>query len=280
MPRTVLRDAMTRRLQGMRAIASSYDDFLVDLWGVIHNGERAFDGVLPALEALADAGRRVLFVTNSSRLGELVVVHLVDQLGIGRALFHDVVSSGDVTRAALLARDPELFRSLPATPRVFHLGSASFVPWLFEMDFAFVDDVDDADFIVATGTFRDARALEEARSLLAYAAARGVPLVCTNPDRILPHATREVLGPGAIAHVHAEAGARVFLYGKPHAPIYAEAWRRLGGDPGRRVVAIGDLVDTDIRGARGAGLDSVLVGPTNGGAEDVAPDMRIDRFVW
>jgi ribonucleotide monophosphatase NagD (HAD superfamily) len=87
----------------------------------------------------------------------------------------------------------------------------------------------------------------------------------------------------------------VFLYGKPHPPIYAEARRRLGDDPSRRVVAVGDLLETDIRGARNAGFPCVLVTRTGAHAADVttaqalealfaregiAPDMVLERFAW
>ena len=194
-------------------------------------------------------------------------------MGIDRALFFDVVSSGDVTRVALASE----------TGRCFHYGDASFVPWLFELPFTFAEDVSDADFIVASGAPRDEAGLDGARALLAPAAARGLRLVCTNPDEIIPNAVGDTLGPGAVARAYVELGGQVALYGKPFAPIYEEARRKLGDDSSRRLVAIGDLIETDIRGARRAGIPSVLV---NRGrvalswAEEDAPDMVLDRFAW
>jgi HAD superfamily hydrolase (TIGR01459 family) len=246
----------------------------VDLWGVVHDGVRPYDGVVDALDRLAALGdKRVLFVTNTSRAADAVIATLVDAMGIDRSLFHDVVSSGDVTRVALRSE----------TGCCFHYGDASFVPWLFELPFSFTEDVARADFIVASGAPRTAAGLETARALLAPAAARGIRLVCTNPDEIIPNATGDTLGPGAVARAYAELGGAVFLYGKPHAPIYAEARRRLGHEATRRLVAIGDLIETDIRGARDAGIPSVLV--TRGrtvpiATNDAVPDMTIERFVW
>lgn len=236
----------------------------------MHDGERPYDGVLDALRRLAEVGdKRVLFVTNTSRAADAVITTLVDTMGIDRALFFDVVSSGDVTRTALAAE----------SGRCFHYGDPSFVPWLFELPFTFVEDVAAADIIVASGAPRDREGLDSARALLAPAAARRVRLVCTNPDETIPHATGHSLGPGAVARAYRELGGDVFLYGKPHRPIYDEARRRLGGDRARRIVAIGDLVATDILGARAAGLPSVLV------AREPPPDatladMIIDRFAW
>jgi len=121
-----------------------------------------------------------------------------------------------------------------------------------------------------------------------------VPLVCTNPDPIVPTHAGVKLGPGAIAQAYADLGGPTFLYGKPHAPIYRHA---LGGAPAR-VVAIGDLLETDVRGARGAGIASVLVTATGVHAArigeppdpgvvealaaeaDAWPDAVVARFRW
>lgn len=238
---------------------------------MIHDGVRPYDGVIDALERLAAAGdTRVLFVTNTSRANDAVIDTLVSRMGIDRALFFGVVSSGDVTRVALASQ----------AGRCFHYGDASFVPWLFELPFTFTEDVADADFIVASGAPRDADGLDAARALLAPAAARGVRLVCTNPDEVIPNAGGDTIGPGAVARAYRELGGPVLLYGKPYAPIYEEAKLRLG-DPKRRVVAIGDLPVTDIRGARAAGIPSVLV--TRGRAVDPGddvPDMTMEWFAW
>ena len=277
---------MAYALPGLRAIAEQYDAFLVDLWGVVHDGNRPFSGVIEALRELSAAGRRVIFLTNTSRTGPLVAETLAG-MGIGPELYDAVISSGDVTREALLSRDPALFDLLPEHPRCVHVGDPSFVPWLFEVGLTFSGDLADADLVVATGSVRDDAELAGLRAHLAPTAARGVPLVCTNPDRVIPRAAGSTLGPGAVAAAYAELGARVFLYGKPHPPIYAAARRQLGAVAMARVVAIGDLLDTDIRGARNAGIASVLVTETGasaldvvGAAEGVVPDMVLARFAW
>jgi HAD superfamily hydrolase (TIGR01459 family) len=255
----------------IRELATKYDDFLVDLWGVVHDGTKPYDGAVDALERLRVASKRVLFLTNTSRAADAVIATLA-RMGIDRALYSDVVSSGDVTRTALASQ----------RGRCFHYGDPSFVPWLFELPFTFVEDVAGADFIVASGAPRDDVGLAAARALLAPAAVRGIRLVCTNPDEVIPNASGDTLGPGAVARVYDELGGPVFLYGKPHAPIYEEARRRLGADPTRRLVAIGDLLETDIRGARAAGIAAVFVrrGRASLPTTDDVPDVVVDRFVW
>jgi HAD superfamily hydrolase (TIGR01459 family) len=286
-------------LLGLRELAPRYDAFLVDLHGVIHDGTAPFDGAVAGLRELSRAKRRVVFLTNTSRSGDVVTLALT-KMGIGPELYEAVISSGDVTREALLARDPALFDLLAARPRAFHVGNPAFVPWLFEPDLGlhFTDDSRDADLVVATGIVRDDAALARTRAELAPFIARGVPLVCTNPDRVIPTAAGLTLGPGAIAATYAELGGRVFLYGKPHAPMYASARELLGETPAERIVAVGDLLATDVRGARSAGIASVLVTATGGHAatlgpapsdvvqsalwasEGIAPDMLLARFAW
>lgn len=282
---------------GLRDLVSRYDAFLVDLWGVVHDGKAPFAGVLDALRELSARGRRVVFLTNTSRASTAVATAL-GEMGIDRTLYERVVSSGDVTRAALVSRDPALFAGLSSEVRVLHVGDASFVPWLFELGFCFVAEPSDAELVVATGAPRDETALAETRALLAPIAARDVPLVCTNPDHVIPSARGLSLGPGAVAASYAALGGRTFLYGKPHAPIYAEARRQLDGVAAGRILAIGDLLATDIRGARGAGLASALVVATGGHAAELGsppsatamaalcteigatPDFVLDRLAW
>lgn len=253
-----------RRLTDLLTLRDDHDAFLVDVWGVLHAGGPLHEGVVGTLEALADSGARVTFLSNSSRLGAPMADSLV-ALGVRRELFVEVLSSGDVTREVLARRDEAVFARSGASPRVLHVGNPGFVPWLFELGLTFVDP-DPADptcgepeLIVATGVPATAAALDAERTRLAPLAARGVPMVCTNPDPLIPSPSgKVVLGPGAVARVYAELGGPTFLFGKPHAPIYREAIARLG-TPTHRIVAVGDMLPTDIAGARAAGLTSVLV---------------------
>ncbi len=239
-----------RRLAAVTELVQEHEGFLVDLWGVVHDGERLGEGVREALVELAARGARICFLTNTSRLGRQVVDHLV-AMGVPRETFLDVVSSGDVTRAALLARSP-------APSRVLHVGNPAFVPWVFELGFTFVETLEEVDLVVATGTVSGEEELAGVKERLAPLAARGTPLVCTNPDRVLPAKGGLSLAPGAIAHAYASIGGPTFLFGKPHAPIYRAALDRLGLPP-ERVVAIGDMIETDVAGARAASIASVLV---------------------
>lgn len=260
----------------LRELAREFDTLFVDVWGVLHVGEGPLPGVVDALRSLRDAGRRVILLTNTSRLGPAVTATLVS-LGIDASLFSDVVTAGDVTREAIVNRDPALFGGLPERPRCLHVGAPEFVPWLFELGFDLEASAAEAELVFATGAVGSADALAEIADALRPAARRRVPLVCTNPDRVIPTARGPKLGPGAVADAYAEEGAPTFAYGKPHPAIYAEARRRAG--EAVRILAIGDRIETDIAGARAAGLPSALVGAVPEDAR-VTPDFVLPAFAW
>lgn len=264
-----------RRLTNITELTDAYDGFLVDLWGVVHDGERLYDGVPATLESLRHRGARVVFLSNSSRLGPQLAESLVG-MGLQRETFVDVVSSGEVTREVLVRREDPLFErfGIGSPPRALHLGTASYVPWLFDIDIELVDD-SAAELVIATGSVASASELDAIRRRLAPLAARNVPLVCTNPDRVLVTKTGLGIAPGAVAHAYAELGGATFMYGKPHPPIYRRALARLAalGVSEARTVAVGDMIETDILGARGANLPSVLVtSGVHAGELGAAPD--------
>jgi HAD superfamily hydrolase (TIGR01459 family) len=258
----------------LRDLAKDFDTIFLDVWGVLHTGDGPLPGAVETLEAARDAKLRVVLLTNTSRLGP-GVVETLGKIGIARDLYTDVVTAGDVTREAVLARDPAVFQRLPASPRGFHFGAADYVPWLFELGLDLEATPDEADLVFATGAVNT---LDRARETLRSAAERGVPLVCTNPDRVIPTARGPKLGPGAVADAYAAMGGPIFLYGKPHLPIYAEARRRVNDDRAR-IIAMGDLLETDVAGAKTAGLPSAFIGSLPPSAA-ITPDFVLGTFAW
>lgn len=280
----------TLALSGVRDLSARFSGLLVDLWGVVHDGEQVFPGVVDALAKLHAASVRVVFVSNSSREGDDLGEDLV-KMGIARDYFVAVVSSGDVTFAALREQDPRLFAGLPTRPRILHLGRKAVVPWLDQLGFEEVTDPEQAELIVATGMVRDRAELARKQAELAPLAAREVPLVCTNPDRIVRSSVGMLLAPGAMAHAYAEVGGCVHFYGKPHPPIYRAALARLGVDA-EHVAGVGDTLETDVRGANQAGIASVLVTASGVHADQLdqleqlyeehasRPSFTLERLTW
>ena len=173
-----------------------------------------------------------------------------------RDSYDAIVSSGDVTRIVVESRLNE---------SVFHVGPQRDLPIFAGLNVKFAP-LELADYVVCSGLFDDAReTLESYREMLALMRARSLFMVCANPDIVVERGETLVYCAGALADAYAASGGEVLYCGKPHAPIYEAALGRAaslrGGTPPplSRVLAIGDLVRTDLKGAASFGLDCVFV---------------------
>lgn len=241
-------------IAGLGSMISRYDLLLCDLWGVMHNGVAAFAGANDALIRAREAGVTVIMISNAPRPGP-VVSKQIEGYGVPQEAYDDVVASGDVTRDELLAR--------PGA-RIFHLGPQRDMPNYEGLDVTLVD-FEAADLIVCTGPFSDENDKpEEYRELLERAKSRGLLLICANPDIVVERGDRLVWCAGAIAAIYDEIGGRTIYAGKPHPPIYKMALKRTAALRGKevdrsRVLAIGDGIRTDIKGAVAQGFDSLFI---------------------
>ncbi|MBX6322104.1 MAG: TIGR01459 family HAD-type hydrolase, partial [Rhodospirillaceae bacterium] len=235
----------------LREIADRFDHLLIDQYGVLHDGRRVFPGVIECLERLRAAGKRTLVLSNSGRRAAANAARLA-ALGLAPALYDGIVTSGEATWRGLRARTPPPFDRLGRRCCAITRGGDRSI--LDGLDIALVDGPDEADFLLLAGL--DDAAADPAlwRKRLAGAAARGVPLICANPDVAMFGATGLLPGPGAVAAAYAEIGGPVHLIGKPEGLIYACCLAELGlPDPGR-VLAVGDSLDHDVLGGNRAGL--------------------------
>jgi HAD superfamily hydrolase (TIGR01459 family) len=241
-------------LDHFSALAAGYDAVLCDVWGVVHNGVAAFPEACEALARFRAGGGTVMLITNAPRPGQ-VVTRLLDRLAVPRTAYDDIVSSGDVTRALIAAR-PER--------RLFHIGPERDLPIFEGLPVQFVP-LDAADYAVCTGLSNDEiETPEHYRALLSTMRGRNLFMVCANPDVVVERGDKLVYCAGAIADLYASLGGEVLYAGKPHRPIYAEAMGRIAALRGKRpplsrLLAIGDSVRTDLKGAAGFGIDCLFV---------------------
>ena len=240
---------------GLSALAADYDALLCDVWGVIHNGVAAFPDACRALVEYRRGGGKVLLLTNAPRPSAPIHEQLA-KLGVPREAYDDLLTSGDVTREMLHARSER---------RVAHIGPDRDLP-LYEGLPQVLVGYDEAEVVVVTGLTDDTRETpEDYRARLTSLAARRVPMVCANPDLVVERGTQRVWCAGAVAKFYVEAfGGEAVLIGKPYAPVYEEARLRIAQITGarfrsERVLAVGDGLNTDIRGAFGQGLDVLFV---------------------
>ncbi|CAN5146385.1 TIGR01459 family HAD-type hydrolase [soil metagenome] len=241
-------------VSGLAALAPAYRALLCDVWGVVHDGARAH---LPATEALVRyrrGGGKVLLITNAPR-PKAGVISLLDRLGVTPDAYDDIISSGVVARGMLADR--------PGA-RILHVGPERDLPIYDGLDLVLTGE-GDCDLISCTGLFDDDHETpDDYRERLARWHACGLPMLCVNPDIVVERGDRLFWCAGALAERYRELNAETIVVGKPYAPIYEAALARiaeLAGTPVDKsaVLAIGDGIDTDVRGAVAQGIDALFV---------------------
>ena len=239
-----------RRISGLHDIAGGYDCLFCDVWGVLHNGVTAYGDTIEALTAFRDQlGGKVVLVTNAPRPARDVAVRLA-ALNIPDTAFDHMVTSGDVTRAAVAEQKGA---------NVYHLGPERDLGFYEGLDIT-LTGADDADVISCTGLFDDtSEHPDEYRARLENFVGRDLPMVCANPDIVVERGEILVWCAGALARLYSELGGKVTLAGKPYGPIYDAALELAGIEDRSRVLAIGDGLQTDIRGADNAGIDALFI---------------------
>ena len=244
-------------LGGMRALAGPYDLAILDLWGVIHDGLAPYPGALDCMARMRASGMKLVLLSNAPRRSKRVI-HRISALGIRRGAYDAIVTSGDLTRRALAAREDAWHGGLGRA--YYHLGPAHDWGIVSGLDYRAVDTLEDSDFILNTGLFDDDHEnVGDYGEMLRAALARRLPMVCANPDLAVTRGVRRVPCAGALAEAYEAMGGPTAYHGKPHAAAYAACLARYPGIERRRVLAVGDSLHTDMAGAAAAGLDAVLV---------------------
>jgi HAD superfamily hydrolase (TIGR01459 family) len=229
------------------SILAPYDAYLIDLWGVIHDGQQLYPRVLNTLELLQAQGKPVVFLSNAPRIAEKAIATLT-KLGVSRGLYKEVVTSGQVAHDWL--RD-----ATPYGKNYYYLGPGKDEDIIADLPhYVKAATPEEADFILCTGYEYDFQPHEEILPLLAQLHEAELPMVCVNPDlEVVKQDGTVQLCAGAVAEAYA---GEVVMIGKPHAEVYAVCRELLG--PGK-LLAVGDNPLTDIRGANAAGIDSLLI---------------------
>ncbi len=241
-------------LSAITDVEGSYKAWLVDVWGVMHNGVEAFRDAVNACARFRASGGFVVLLTNAPRPAPSVVTQLT-KLGVMPAAYDAVLTSGDVTRGLISA-----WKHL----KLFHIGPERDLPLFADLVETFASE-DEAEVIVCTGLFDDERETPDdyAERFRAFK-ARNAAMLCANPDLKVERGSRIIPCAGAMAAAYESIGGDVVYAGKPHGPIYELARdvvaRGIGSpvDDGN-ILCIGDGVLTDIKGASDAGLSSVYI---------------------
>jgi HAD superfamily hydrolase (TIGR01459 family) len=240
--------------ESFAALAPHYDAVLSDVWGVIHNGIAAFPEATDALARFRQKGGAVALISNAPRPGEQVQ-KMLDHMGVPRAAYDGIVTSGDVTRdyVARHPGEPVLLIGPERDHTIFTGLDAPFGP------------LETARYVICSGLYDDeVETPDDYDDLLRQIRARNLFMLCANPDLVVERGERLIWCAGALADRYAGLGGEVYYAGKPHRPLYDMALEKiaqaLGHKPTRdRVLAIGDSVRTDLKGAHDLGVDCLFM---------------------
>ncbi len=243
-------------ITGLSDIAQRYDGFVVDLWGVMHDGVTAFPDALDCLAELRVRGKGVAILSNAPRRAAPVMARN-RELGILPLHFDVLMSSGEDTWRHLKERPDAWYRALGR--RCYHFGPARDNGLREDLDYDFVTEVAEADFVLNTGAYDPDDRVEDFADFLAAARARGLPMICANPDLEVVRGGKREICAGAIAQRYEELGGEVRYHGKPLPEVYRICFELLGVTDLERNLVIGDSLRTDIAGAKAAGVDALFV---------------------
>lgn len=265
-------------LQGLESISDQYGTYLFDIWGTLHNGQRAFSGVVPTLKRLKEKNKKIGLLSNSPSRVAQVVQKLSDNYGITPDMYDAIFNSGESSYLALRDRKDEFHASLGS--RYFYIFAKGHEQNFSSLPYESVT-FDEAEFIIITKTLDYEESIQDYEILLSDAAGRGLPMLCCNPDRIVGVGDTLFICPGTVAAYYETLGGQVFYHGKPHLPVYEHIMGLLQADNLSRTLAIGDSFETDIRGGNRFGCDTLLLshGIHQSEINSFRPAQDIERLI-
>lgn len=256
---------MIRLLSGLSDIAADYDALICDVWGVVHDGHHAHEAACDALRRFRQTRGPVILLTNAPRVPSAVQEQFAG-LKVPSDCYDVIVSSGGAARAEMARRAAS--KTLP----FYYIGTGRDISIYDGLDVRNAP-LEEAEVVLLTGMRDDDNEVPaDYADELARVKARGLTMLCANPDLVVHRGKRLYWCAGALAKDYAALGGEVVYYGKPHGPVYDMARDEIAARaPGaKRFLCIGDGMPTDIKGANGQGLDVLFIADGIHG-EDVEP---------
>ena len=239
-----------RILPGLSEIAPDYDALVCDVWGVLHDGRAGNQDAVAALRTFRSSGGKVILLSNAPR-PKRDVEAMFRRFDIPPDCYDEIVTSGIAARIDLERR------SKSGRLRMFHLGPER-DRGIFEGLDIEVTNLERAEIVLNSGLFDDdAETPDDYGERLALMKERNLLMLCANPDWVVQRGGKLIWCAGALADAYEKIGGRVIYYGKPLTPIYDLVHASAPG--AKRMLAIGDGMHTDIKGANAAGIDALFI---------------------
>lgn len=244
-------------LSSVEELYAKYDAFILDLWGVVHDGKNLYPGAKETLVALRKAGKKITFLSNAPRRSQVVEQTLAG-MGVGRELYDTIVTSGETAYYCL--QHPEHSPFKPRGHKYLYIGLERDRLILEGLHYEEVMRPEHAQFVILSHSFEDNQPIKSLSPLLQKCAELHLPFVCINPDKEVVRLTGErVYCAGVLAEEYRMMGGEVIYFGKPHRTVYEHALASLQGVERSKAVAVGDTLATDILGGEHTRISTVLV---------------------
>jgi HAD superfamily hydrolase (TIGR01459 family) len=239
---------------GIKEIINKFDFFLIDLWGVLHDGDNLYPKAFEALQKINEAGKKVVFVSNAPRKNEIVLKKLNDYK-IPSNYYLKVVTSGDVAF--------DFFQKNPKGLgyKYYYVGPEKDLGLLEGLEnYKMEEDPKKADFIMAVGFNNFGDAFETKKDFLDNALLNSLPMICVNPDKfVVKQSGSTMLCAGEMAKYYEQKGGEVIYFGKPYEGIFEKAVKNFTNFDKQKAIMIGDGIETDVKGANKFGIKSLFV---------------------
>jgi HAD superfamily hydrolase (TIGR01459 family) len=246
-------------------IAKNYDYFILDIWGVIHDGSQAYPGVLEQMKYLRSLNKKVCFLSNAPRRAKKAA-EMLKKFGIDESFYDFIMTSGEATFLFLQeykhnsAKLEQVIGNVTNSFHYYYIGPDKDADLLNGLGYSATDDAAKADFVVATGFNHDLSVPEEKLPQLKEAIKNNLTMICVNPDLIVVKQNgNELICAGILALEYQKMGGKVVYFGKPHNLVYDQVFRLFSNPDKTKVLAIGDGIETDILGANNNKIDSALI---------------------
>ena len=231
--------------KGLRSISDEYDLFFIDVWGVLHNGINLFQNSVEVLERLEENKKNYVLLTNAPRPNQ-TVFEFLKKMGLDKKKAQHVYTSGQAALDQLKTMNSKKF---------FHVGPPRDFDLFKTFENQKVESIDSCDFLLCTGLFDSYQGDLEYYEKLFFDHIQK-KMICTNPDLIVDRGDIREFCAGSLAKIFEKLGGEVKYFGKPHPEIYKKAFSDLKN---KKVICIGDSLNTDIKGANIQNFDSLLI---------------------
>ena len=244
-------------IKSIREILNNYDNFIIDQWGVMHDGVFGYDHAFESIDFLNSNNKNLFIISNSSKRSKSSIDRL-PKLGFKKSSFINTVTSGEMIWQLLKKK----FLDDKNKKNCFHIYDEEKEDGLDFRDglnFNFVEKVEEADLILACTPFINLQPIDYI-PLLEVAYKKEITMYCANPDfeTVESNSKNNIFCMGAISEIYKKMGGNVIIKGKPDVSIYNETTSGINLEK-KRTVAIGDSLFHDIQGANNFEIDSILV---------------------